>query len=645
MTTLAFGHRLETLHDGLCVVDRDGVIHPRPMPLQHTDIHVAIAGGLATARTTRRFANTESVPIEVIMTFPVGFDAVVTGLSVMVDGRRLIGTAQARQDARSTYEDAIDRGKLAVLHDEVLRGVHMVSVAQLVPGQEIAVECECVVPLTLTGRDGMVRLPQTVGQLYGASPLMPADDLVTGHGVTHHAALTVTGADAVLADRPLQAGRAVAIALDRAIELRIPDAGFAPVTGMAADGRRVSLRFQPQVTGEQPLDLAVLVDRSGSTSSRAGLGDQSIWSAISAGLAQTFDMLHDTDRIVLWQFDDRCDFLGAASGRSAARLVHKLGKPNTGTELGKAVTKLISHGARDILVLTDGQTWAGVVDDLAGSDCRISAVLVGAGSLDANIGHLVTLTGGQIYYAPGDDVAAALGSALMAARVPGTAAQGRSEWGRPLHVTCQRGGVTIAADWTQTASPAPTDAIGRFAAALALPLLAPPDSLTLALDHGLCTHATSLVLVDEAGVATNLVPETRKVPLSQPHSGGSDGPMIYSARSMLCESLPSVLDVTRDLAHAIDWDTAANLFLQGDLSQLTRAERRYLGRMCSKVAFIDAAAARGVPVEWVGLACIAAQVAGTNVAADRFVRRVLGADADQVLHRLTKRAKPETWLI
>jgi hypothetical protein len=43
---------------------------------------------------------------------------------------------------------------------------------------------------------------------------------------------------------------------------------------------------------------------------------------------------------------------------------------------------------------------------------RISAILVGNNSLDANIGHLCAMTGGQVFYAPGTDVASAINSSI-----------------------------------------------------------------------------------------------------------------------------------------------------------------------------------------------------------------------------------------
>ena len=83
MQTSVFGHQIENLHEGLTVFD-DGLGHF--IPLKSTRISVKITSGLATITTHRVFENKEDVPIEAILTMPVGFDAVVTGLSATIDG-------------------------------------------------------------------------------------------------------------------------------------------------------------------------------------------------------------------------------------------------------------------------------------------------------------------------------------------------------------------------------------------------------------------------------------------------------------------------------------------------------------------------------------------------------------------------------
>jgi hypothetical protein len=123
------------------------------------------------------------------------------------------------------------------------------------------------------------------------------------------------------------------------------------------------------------------------------------------------------------------------------------------------------------------------------------------------------MTGGQVFYAPGQDVSSPLKSALEALRTPGAAVVGRADDNGPDSVTALRGGITIEANWSvegKSREARPTDAVGRFAAALAIPLLNAEAGETWARAHSLCTHSTSLVLVDEAGEAREGFSQMRK---------------------------------------------------------------------------------------------------------------------------------------
>lgn len=515
MQNTALGHRLDTLNDGITTFSNGERV---PLPLITTDIKIQILAGAATVKTTRCFRNIEDNPIEAIMTFPVGFDAVATGLAATIDGRRMVGVAKGKTEARETYETALDEGRMSVLHEEILRGLHIMSIGALPPGAEVLVELEQVVPLTEVSGKQFLRLPMTSGQLYGNSPLMLADDLVTSDAVRHEATLRVmTETGRVYhAGLALNSEDEVKILLNQAIELIVEDGAFGRLEGRAADGRAVALKFTPTDYNEAPLDLHILVDRSGSTGCPVNNGEVPIWHAIRAGLNEVLRTLRPSDRISLWQFDHACQYLGIGHGEESAKLTRKLQPPQGGTELAGAITEAIAAGAKDILVLTDGQTWSHIVDDLKGKEVRISSILVGEGSLDANIGHLCAMTGGQVHYAPGQDVASPLRSALGAIRTPSSAIVGTAGKNGPESITTQRGGITIEAHWSKASHESAEmsdDPIGRFAAALALPILDATVGARWARAHSLCTHSTSLVLVDAAGELTEGFSQMRKVPL------------------------------------------------------------------------------------------------------------------------------------
>ncbi|MDN2584284.1 VIT domain-containing protein [Aquibium sp. ELW1220] len=698
MQATALGHHLETLHDGLTTFCEG---EPVPVPLTATMIAVRIASGLAIVRTTRSFRNAEANPIEALMTFPVGFDAVVTELVATIDGRRMLGVAKERSEARETYEAALDAGRLSVLHEEALRGIHILSIGALPPGAQVAVELEQAMPLIDVGGVPSLRLPMTAGQLYGSSPLLPSDDLITADGIRHVAGLSITvdAGHAVLHGQTVVPDQPVEILLDRAVEVLVEGGSFGSLSGKAADGSTVSLTIEPVGSGEAALDLHVIVDRSGSTNSPVRDGTSTVWQAMRDGLASELGEMRVTDRVTLWQFDNDCQFLGAARGPACARLVEKLDGPRGGTELAGAIRAALAKGAKDILVLTDGQTWAHMVEDLKGGGLRISAILAGPQSLDANIGHLCALTGGQVQYAPGRDVASALRSAFASLRQVGAAVQGEITEAGPRTMAALRGGVRLRVDWSppEPGTTTDSDAIGRFAAALALPLLPAAQAEAFARAHSLCTHMTSLVLVDDAGEVTEGFSRMRKVPLMASASMSSSiaacmapdmaatrreelaAPNMLLARRPIVDAIPrqilsdsepksvkygmdiegsqashsvpkkssqkTMLKRTLDwlrgeervpdmmLFNGFSWDTHGDTLLAGDLSILSADQRNVVERLAQRVQSAYASA------NAVGTGIRDSRILALGLIADRSKGRI----AERFARRALKGAPP--WLL
>jgi hypothetical protein len=194
----------------------------RPIPLVATRFDVNLNHGLAIVSATRTFRNAEESSIEATITFPMPVHAVLFNLETRIDGRVLKARAQRRSQARDTYEDAIERGKTAVLHEEVLRGVHMLSVGHVPAGAEIEVSAIWTMTLTNLNGRGQLRIPLTVGDIYGRSGLPDSDDLTHG-GPVQSAELTVQCRDGevTLLGGRLNDGRAqVPLKLPSCVEAR-----------------------------------------------------------------------------------------------------------------------------------------------------------------------------------------------------------------------------------------------------------------------------------------------------------------------------------------------------------------------------------------------------------------------------------------
>jgi hypothetical protein len=634
----------------------------RPIPLVSTRFDVEIDGGLATVVTRRVFRNDEAESIEATVTFPVPVHAVLFNLEARIGGRVVKARAKRRTQAREAYEDAIERGKAAVLHEEVLRGVHMLSVAHLGPGKEIEVTTVWASALSFVGDQGQLRIPLTVGDIYGRSGLPDSDDLLIG-GPVRSADLFVRCKNGAVAVRgaSLDEGR-THVPLNAPIDLIVTHATGQELRGVAADGREVILSVSPHRAGDMALNVAVVVDHSGSMEGECSdrAGSITKHQAVVAGLRSAAQGLGEEDVIDLWEFDHVLAHVGSTHDRVSRQrgpkrlvsLIARLTPPAGGTEIGAALSGTIAGSeARDILLITDGKSHALDVHELARKGRRITTVLVGEDSLEANVGHLAALSGGDIFVAAGDDLAATLVTAIGALRAsfarPGPIGPSLDR------VRVVRGNAVLEAEWRPATEPA-SDAsrnrsVAAMAASLALPVLDEERAALLAEAEELVTHLTSLVLVDEAGEVQEGLPAVRKIALPHP-SAGSAGmtrrktsylrtvPRNLQAPRAIPDQAPSVGSVGRPRSLRglkIDWDMSPNELLAGDLSVLGPQEALVIKRAAARPEVIALAKRMNIDPTVLVVALLAQSQASGNRSAARIAKLVLGGQLTDELRKIT----------
>ena len=397
-------------------------------PLVKLDFHVTIRGGLAFVKAVRTYINKADGPIEAVMSLPVSIHAAFFGLSAVIDGKSYDAQAKPKQEALETYEEAIDDGQAAVLHEELLPGIHSLSVGNLGSGKTVTVTTRWAELLRFHDGTGQLRIPLTVGDVYGISPLEDVDALTTG-GPTPEATLRIQhdAASVELAEGNLchEEGDLyfAKIPGNAPIELRVTGVATSELTGISGDGRLVTLQTSPHDKQRAPLNAAVLVDRSGSMSCRcsySGDNSETQHEAVVRGLREVQPLLIDGDHLALWEFDTDCDRVGEFNSNNPEEftsLLSKLGRPRGGTAVGRALKQVCaSEEGKDVLLITDGQSYDLDVQQLAKSGHRIFVVLVGEGSLEANVGHLAVLSGGDIHFSFGADVNQAIQACIQGMR-------------------------------------------------------------------------------------------------------------------------------------------------------------------------------------------------------------------------------------
>jgi hypothetical protein len=443
------------------------------------------------------------------------------------------------------------------------------------------------------------------------------------------------------------------------------------------------LEVEPTPKIDAGLDIDLLFDHSGSMSERAA-GDREIAAskfevARDALAAVARDRLKGADRIRLWQFNDTVDFVGAASGKECNALVGRLSETGGGTEIGRAFDAVIAQRrSKDVLIVTDGKSWAFDPQKVARSGLRVTAVLIGEDALEAGIAHLAGMTGGQAFIAAGSDAGTAIAAALEAARVPHQPLAPIAD--TPSRVEVLRRGARLVASWGEKAqgeTTAEARLIGATAAMLAIPGMTDVAAAKLAEAEGIVCHLTSLVLVDEAGVRHEGIPASRKVELMAPlaaampvgaarvaaacyepevdarsrSSGMSSGRqrgMLQRLSSLISESRAAAPTRTRpaspptvdlgDLIGLIDWDADPEALRRGDLSDLPMSLVMAIQAAARLPEIAAFARTLGIdPV--VAVVALLARAAGrSNRSAQRLARTILGraqaADLETAMHEV-----------
>ena len=643
-----------------------------PAVLVDMDIAVTIRGALALVETTRIFENREELPVEALLSIPVPVHAAFFGLTAKIGGRHLRATALLREAARQEYEDAIDEGNAAVLHEELIRGVHLLSVGNLGAGVRAEVATRWAMPLRFQADRGHLRIPLTVGDVYGISGLPDSDDLVHGGSAPdarlrlRHDARGITLAGGLLvphADDSLQAK----IPANAPVDILVEGWSNTDLRGRTQDGRGVSLSIEPGPDGTEDLDVVVLVDHSGSMSSYCEGASGTMLSTHAAlvnALHSMPEWLRSGDRVALWEFDDSCEPVGnglPAEPRAFARLVSKLSPPAGGTEIGNALNRVHSVEVRDVLLITDGMSYSLDVQAHALRGRRIFVVLVGEDSLEANVGHLAALTGGDLQFSFGADVAQALEECVRGLRslhIPdGPFEVGES--GLPLRLVTARGNASIEGRWSKNASDtergAFSSAVAAYAASLAVARSREDDAARIAVAEGLVTHLTSLVLVDVEGERQEGMPITQKVKLPTPRTGVHYGPADVSmaplssamrasapppmGAALYCkpplqeldslDSAPSsipaaALDLSA-ICQQIDWDAEAPDLAKGSLMRTAPHIAKAI-RKLSRDPFLNSnAEAFGIDSLHLAIALLAHLASKESRPASRALRRLLGS--------------------
>jgi len=135
-------------------------------PMVKTDVDVDISGPIIRATVSQVFTNNTNEWVEGVYVFPLPNMAAVDRLKMVVGGRLIEGKVEEKKKAKAIYEKAKSEGKKASLLTQQRPNIFTNSVANIGPGESVAIQIEYQDMAKM--EDGLfsMRFPMTVAPRY-----------------------------------------------------------------------------------------------------------------------------------------------------------------------------------------------------------------------------------------------------------------------------------------------------------------------------------------------------------------------------------------------------------------------------------------------------------------------------------------------
>ena len=184
------------------------------LPLKSTDVQVNISGVIADVVVTQRYKNEGTVPIEARYIFPGSTKAAVNGLNVRIADRLVVAQIREKQQAKVEYDQAKKEGKTAALLEQHRPNVFQMNVANILPGEDVAVELRYNELLVPTDGNYQFVFPTVVGPRYAGTTSKAPSETGSGQTTAH--------AQAFPAQPVLRAGEVSPAAFNMKVNLASP---------------------------------------------------------------------------------------------------------------------------------------------------------------------------------------------------------------------------------------------------------------------------------------------------------------------------------------------------------------------------------------------------------------------------------------
>jgi Ca-activated chloride channel homolog len=140
------------------------------LPLKDTRVDIAVSGVIADVKVVQTYRNEGSRPINATYVFPASTRAAVYSMRMQIGDQIIVARIKERETAKQEFEAAKKEGKSASLLEQDRPNVFTMSLANVMPQDQIEIELRYTELLVPT--DGIYELvyPTVVGPRYSSQP-------------------------------------------------------------------------------------------------------------------------------------------------------------------------------------------------------------------------------------------------------------------------------------------------------------------------------------------------------------------------------------------------------------------------------------------------------------------------------------------
>ncbi|HVQ38359.1 MAG TPA: VIT domain-containing protein [Pyrinomonadaceae bacterium] len=140
------------------------------LPLKDTRVEIAVSGVIADVKVVQTYRNEGSRPINASYVFPASTRAAVYAMRMRIGDQIIVAKIKEREAAKQEFDKAKEEGKSASLLEQNRPNVFSMSLANIMPQEQIEIELRYTELLVPTDGVYEVVYPTVVGPRYSSQP-------------------------------------------------------------------------------------------------------------------------------------------------------------------------------------------------------------------------------------------------------------------------------------------------------------------------------------------------------------------------------------------------------------------------------------------------------------------------------------------